>query len=301
MTLDAVKPARKRTPRGAAPSLEGPQFLKWAGSKRRLLPKLLPRVPARVGTYVEPFLGGGALFFALAAERPRRFARAVLADVNPDLIAAYHAVRDRVEPLIEVLREWEALHSETHYYEVRALLPETLSSVERAARMIYLNKACFNGLWRVNGSGRHNVPWGKRVAPMICDAPKLRAAAEALQGVKVLLASFESSLLVDAEPLGSGDFAYLDPPYVGISDTADFVAFAAGGFDLTRQELLAEVAGKVADAGARVLASNSDLEFTRRAYEARGFVVEGIRAPRSIAASDASRGDVGEILASRGA
>ena len=271
-------------------------FVKWAGGKRGLVPELLQHVPKKIDCYHEPFAGGAALFFALAAEQPRRYATARLADVNPDLIAAYIAVRDDVEGLIDLLQHHAADHAVSgaqHYYAIRALDPETLSPTARGARMIYLNRTCFNGLWRVNRSGNFNVPIGSYERPRICDAIGLRLASQALQDVTIECASFDQTLAAARH----GDFIYLDPPYVAATKSADFTAFSADGFKLEQQELLADAARVCVERGVTVLASNADLPYTNELYTTRGFQIARVTAHRAIAASKASRKNAEEILA----
>ena len=275
-------------------------FLRWAGGKTKLLPELIKRVPARMENYVEPFLGGGALFFALASERDRRFERAHLSDVNPDLVAAYVAIRDQPRKLIQLLRGYREDHDgheargegRAHFDHVRAAVGDP-SDLRRAARMIFLNKTCFNGLWRVNRKGLFNVPYGKRSFQF--DEPEILAASRALEDVEIVCQPYQGALV----GRGEGDFCYLDPPYAAISETSDFVGFAAGGFTLAHQEILADDARDVAAKGCAVLASNSDLDFTRHAWSSRGFKIDLVTAPRRIAARESSRVPVGEILASR--
>ncbi|MHB1846549.1 MAG: DNA adenine methylase, partial [Deltaproteobacteria bacterium] len=181
-------------------------FLKWAGGKRQLLPELLGRLPARIsGVYREPFLGGGALFFALAAEG--RIRRAVLCDVNAHLIETYESVRDQTRSLLLALSEHR--NDREHYYRVRAQDPAMLSKVERAARFIYLNRCGFNGLYRVNSRGGFNVPFGRYVNPKICNPEALGAAARALQLAELRVGDFETALAGAKR----GDFVYFDPPY----------------------------------------------------------------------------------------
>lgn len=285
-------------PGGAVEELssEVSPYLKWAGSKRSLLHEILPRIPSKIHTYVEPFVGAGAVFFALASEQPRRFERALLSDVNPDLIATYHALQTDVEGLLAHLHEHARRHDPTHYYVTRDVDPTTLSTWERAARMIYLNKTCFNGLWRVNKSGKFNVPKGDHKNPKICNEPVLRAAAEALKHAVVTLNSFEPAI----QAAGKGDFCYLDPPYMPSSKTSSFVSFAEGGFGPATQEKLADVALAATGRGCSVLASNADVEVAVELYESRGFKIERVDAPGRIAASKEKRGERKEILASKG-
>lgn len=255
-------------------------FLRWVGGKARLLPELEARLPADVEErrHVEPFLGGGAFFFA------RRPKRALLADVNERLVEAYVAVRDEVEGLISELflhsREHQ-LAPAKHYSAVREqfnLGPAWFSPVELAAMLIYLNKTGFNGLYRVNASGAFNVPFGKR-ATFEPDVEGLREASRALAGVEIVCGDFEQVLLEHGAP---GDFIYLDPPYDPASATSNFASYAAGGFGMDDQARVGRVLGRALLEGTPAMLSNHDTPAMRRLY--RGLRIEGIEAPRSVGA-----------------
>jgi DNA adenine methylase len=271
------------SPVSAAPS----PFLKWAGGKRQLLSRILGAVPERMHTYYEPFIGGGAVFFAIFA-RGRKFDRAVLGDANEELIRCYQAVRDDVGGVIRVLGRHR--YDRDLYYEVRERDPAKLSDASRAARLIYLNRCGYNGLYRVNRSGKFNVPFGRYKNPVICDASKLRAAAGALQGVKLVHGDFQRTL----RGAKSGDFVYLDPPYVPLSATSSFTAYARTPFDGAAQ---ARLAGVLRDLGARkvrALLSNSDCDETRQLYDQT--LSEPVPVRRAINSVAARRGAVGELL-----
>jgi len=262
-------------------------FLKWAGGKRQLLPRILALVPPRVRTYVEPFLGGGAVFFALASQR--RFERAVLGDVNGELINCYETVRDDVEDLIARLARLR--NTPTAYYAIRRQQPERLEPAARAARVIYLNRCGFNGLYRVNSDGLFNVPFGRYARPKICDPERLRAASRALAGVELVRGDFKA--VIGRRRLGPDDFVYLDPPYVPISKTASFTGYA-GGFSMDDQERLARLLRRLAATGVPGLLSNSDCADTRRLYA--GLVFESLPARRAINSVASRRGPVAELL-----
>jgi DNA adenine methylase len=252
-------------------------ILKWAGGKAKLLPELLRRTPSTIGTYAEPFAGGAALFFALASESPRRFRHAVLNDANPDLAALYRAVRDDVEGLVAELEVEDYANTAERFAEIRADHPgEAWSDVQRGARMLYLNRTCFNGLWRTNGQGRFNVPFGRYANPRICDPEGLRAASRALAGVEILCGDFFHV----TRTLVPGDFAYCDPPYVPLTNTANFAAYVKGGFGPTAQESLARELRRLQHVRVRALLSNADTPVTRDLYE--GLRVEGVSAARAI-------------------
>ena len=262
-------------------------IVKWAGGKSKLVGELLARAPNAHLRYFEPFLGGGALFFRLA---PRA---AVLSDANPDLIGCYQAVRDHVEAVIRALAHHRDQHGERHYYEVRDQWNqgcEPAGSPERAATFIYLNKTCYNGLWRVNRSGGFNVPMGRYVNPPILDPANLRAAAHALARVRLDAAPFERVL----DEADAGDFVYFDPPYVPVSETADFTNYTAEGFGPAEQERLAQVVRTLADRGCAVMVSNSDTPRVRCLYA--GLRVDRVMCARAINSKAGARGAAAEVI-----
>jgi DNA adenine methylase len=263
-------------------------IVKWAGGKTRLLPELLRRVPPRVNTYAEPFAGGAALFFAIAASPDHRFERAILCDRNQELIACYRAVRDEVERLVDALRAYR--HDEKLYYEVRERSTTGLEDVERGARLIFLNRTCYNGLWRVNAAGRFNVPFGRYKNPRILDEEGLRAASRALARVELACGDFT---LATAER-GAGDFVYLDPPYVPLSRTAAFTSYAAEGFGPADQRRLAAEVEALRARGADAMLSNHDTPETRALYAA--FAYETVLAPRPINSNGAKRRPAAELI-----
>jgi len=246
--------------------------LKWAGGKRRLVPELARRLPAQIGTYLEPFVGGGALFFALSGTG--RWSRAVLSDANAELVLTYQAVRDDVEGVIRELSRHVA--TEEHYYAVRALTPADLSRTESAARMIYLNRVGMNGLYRTNAAGRFNVSWGRNPAVRFCREPELRAAAAALDGVEIMCADFATSMGL----AGAGDAVYCDPPYVPITTTS-FTAYTRDGFQARDHEALRGAADGALARGASVLLSNSDMPVVRSTWS--GWTIEQVQASHAIA------------------
>jgi DNA adenine methylase len=257
-------------------------FLKWVGGKGQLLEQFRDLLPGKVGRYFEPFLGGGALFFARA---PRR---AVLADVNEELVDCYRAIKDSVEDVICALLEHK--YDKDHYYEVRLRGPESLSLPRRAARTIFLNRSGYNGLYRVNSSGRFNVPFGRHANPTLCDASNLRACSKALQGVELVCSDFAAAV----RAANAGDFVYFDPPYVPVSATASFTQYAAGRFGWPEQQELARVFAKLAGRGVSVMLSNSDTPEVRGLYA--GFRIDRVAAARSVNSKPDRRGKVAEIV-----
>lgn len=266
-------------------------FLKWVGGKRQLLPRILPMVPDKIGTYYEPFLGGGALFFALANEL--RFERARLSDANIELVRTYMAVRNNVEGVLAAL----AQHNNTrdHFLWVRSLAPENLDGVECAARMIFLNRCGFNGLYRVNKSGKFNVPFGDNpsVPPTFVDPDVLRAASEALRLPGVTIGAHDFREMGASVP---GDFVYFDPPYVPVSKTANFAQYQTSGFGPDEQLRLAEILRSLGRAGVTAVLSNADCGATRELYA--DLRLESVSARRGINSVANKRGATGEILVS---
>lgn len=270
------------TPAAARP------FLKWAGGKRRLLEQFRPHFPARFRGYIEPFLGSAAVFFHLASSR--RPGRTILADSNEELILAYLAVRDRVEAVIDALAVQQRLHGKTHYYEVRSLRPEELAPAERAARLIYLNRTCFNGLYRVNSRGEFNVPIGSYVHPRILDSDNLRRVSRTLQRVELRHEPFFRL----PDYCRRGEFIYFDPPYQPISPTSSFTAYTPGAFKRSDQERLAGTFAALDRIGCRLMLSNSDSPLIRKLYGS--YRIHSVRARRVINSRGDRRGPVRELL-----
>ncbi|MCC7207582.1 MAG: DNA adenine methylase [Anaerolineae bacterium] len=268
-------------------------FLKWAGGKQRLLDLYLPYFPAQGERYIEPFMGSAAVFFRLRAEN--RFREYVLSDSNFELVNCYRVVRDNLDALIEKLADHRDRHGKAHYEKVRAMDQRGLglfTPVERAARFIYLNKTCYNGLWRVNRFGRFNVPMGRYTNPPILDEAKLRAASAALQGVDIRCEDFR---MVETSGLARpGDVVYFDPPYHPASKTANFTAYQPDMFGVVEQGELAGMFRRLAALGCTVLLSNSDTPFVRAIYA--GLETVPVQARRAINSRAASRGAVPELL-----
>jgi len=268
--------------------------LKWAGGKRQLLEPILSFVessfPGRIEKYYEPFAGGAAVFFALFARD--KFERARLSDMNADLIRVYSALRDDAESVIaelEKLAELE-LSKETYYLVREKARAKRGKDAARAARLIYLNRTGYNGLYRVNSSGEFNVPYGSYKNPRILDRPRLLAAAHALQGVELAVEDFESS----CKKAKRGDFVYFDPPYVPVSKTASFAAYHSVAFTSAEHVRLAETFARLTKRGVKTLLSNSDTPETRGLY--REFDTRTVHATRAINSNASRRGSVPELL-----
>jgi DNA adenine methylase len=275
--------ARPSYPMSANRRTEGGKpFLKWAGGKRQLLPAIRESLPASFARYHEPFVGGGAVFFDLGPDRAR------LSDANDELIGCYLAVRDRVHELIAALRDH--VYEKEHYYAVRSWDPAQLDDVQRAARMIYLNKAGFNGLYRVNSSGIFNVPFGRYKNPNICDEGTLLACSAQLKGAEISRRPFET--VVDEAK--EGDFVYFDPPYIPLSRTSNFTAYSDLKFAGDDQERLARVFEQLAARGVHAMLSNSDVPWVRARYAK--FDVRQVLATRKVNSVSSSRGLIGELL-----
>jgi DNA adenine methylase len=273
----------------AAPAAEisAAPVIKWVGGKTKLLTELVARMPERYGRYFEPFAGGAALFFRLAPKR------AVLADSNADLIALYTAIAADPNAVIRRLQMHREAHDEHHYYAMRAKWNEyhlSWSSPERAAAFIYLNKTCFNGLWRVNRAGAFNVPIGRYTDPPICVPDALRAASTVLARAELRCADYKTAI-DDAKP---GDFLYFDPPYDPVTPTANFTSYSADGFSADHQRELASTAKALVERGCKVMLSNSDTPFMRSLY--KGMRVERVKCPRAINSNAQKRGDVDELV-----
>lgn len=260
-------------------------FLKWAGGKSKLIQQYLTYLPSKntYKNYYEPFLGGGAVFFHIQP------ANAILTDINAELITTYRCVRDNVKELIYLLKEHESKHSRDYYYTVRANLVKT--DLEKAARLIYLNKTCFNGLYRVNSQGKFNVPLGKYKNPNICPEDLLIAASEALCRAEIKQADFTEVLNYATN---SDDFVYFDPPYYPISKTSYFTSYTNYSFEENQQIQLRDIFCKLSERGVKVMLSNSDCEFIRNLYS--GFNIQIISAARAINSNAQKRGKINEIL-----
>ncbi len=269
--------------------------VKWAGGKRSLVDQLRPWMPAKFETYAEPFCGGAAVFFALASESTRPFRRAILSDKNEDLIACYRAIKATPGAIIRRLKEYQDKHyalsatkQQEHYYSVRDL-HGLEDDVERGARLIFLNRTCFNGLWRVNASGRFNVPFGRYAKPKILDEDAIQAAHVALARAELRTDDFADV----ARWLSPRDFVYFDPPYVPVSRTANFTAYS-DPFGPKEQERLVGVLRDLKKRRVRALLSNTYSDETRKLYD--GFHQETVTMRRAINSDVKKRGEVRELV-----
>jgi len=258
-------------------------FLKWVGGKRQLIPFIKPHVPDKFNRYYEPFMGGAALFFELRPEKT------TLVDANLRLTRTYRGVRDSVEAVISLLKGY--IYEEEFYAKMRKEDIDNRTDAAVAAWFIYLNKTCFNGLYRVNRKNQFNVPIGNYKNPTICDEDNLRLCSLALQNVDIVHGSYQ--LIADAvEP---GDFVYLDPPYVPLNTTADFTSYTADGFTARDQLRLRDLALHLKSIGVHILLSNSDTELVRELY-GNGFSLQAVPARRAVNCNAGKRGAVSELL-----
>lgn len=274
-------------------------FLKWAGGKSRLIEQYQPYFPQTFTTYYEPFLGGGAVFFYLAQQHPSL--QAILTDINPELINAYCCVRDRVEELILLLEEHQLEHSkheQNYYYWVRSHSYKT--DIEKAARLIYLNKTCYNGLYRENSKGEFNVPIGRYKTPKICQPDLLRSVSLVLKPAQIKVRKFDRVLDFANS---SEDFVYFDPPYYPISSTSNFTAYSRENFKESEQIQLRDVFAELIERQVKVIQSNSHCAFIENLYsDERAFQVDRlpklrqISASRGINSNSCKRGKIGEFL-----
>lgn len=259
--------------------------LKWVGGKTQLLKELLARVPTVYNRYFEPFVGGGALFFALDPKV------AILNDSNRELISLYTTLRGSVEEVIAALKLPLFANDSISFYSMRDLTVD--DPVMAAARTIYLNKTCFNGLYRVNSKGGFNAPFGRYENPKICDEANLRAVSGRLMSAALICGSF-----LDVEKqVEEGDFVYLDPPYIPLSPTSSFTAYTPGKFGLVEHTQLRDMAARMKSRGVNVLISNSGSSTTEELYGA-DFTLEPIQARRNINSNGAKRGAIKEYLIS---
>ena len=266
--------------------------VKWVGGKRQLLDEITPLLPKRITSYCEPFLGGGAVLFSIQPTR------AIVNDLNQDLITVYEVIRDDVESLLESLKKHE--NTAEYFYAIRDMdrdkeVYQAMSKVERASRLIYLNKTCFNGLFRVNSSGEFNSPFGHYKNPNIVNEPILRAVSKYFREANITFRNmdFEKAL----EGIKKGDFVYFDPPYVPLSTTSNFTGYNESGFGSEEQERLKSLCDKLTDQGVHILLSNSDCEYIRNLFsDKKRYTIIEVKAKRSINSISSARGEISEVL-----
>ena len=263
-------------------------ILKWAGGKSGPLSQLLQGFPNTFTRYVEPFIGGGAVFFSLDSRTP-----AIINDFNSELIELYETVRDTPEELMNILDAFAAQYSEEFYYGLRATVPD--SKISRAARMVFLNKTNFNGLYRLNSKGIFNVPFGKRLrCPALYNKTNLIAVSRRLQLTTVCNLDFEA-IINRTQP---GDFVYCDPPYEPVSHSSSFTSYTANRFSQSEQTRLRDACERAAARGIIIALSNSHVPYILKLYSR--WNVKTITAPRMINSKGHRRSEINEILATIG-
>lgn len=263
--------------------------VKWVGGKRQLLEDITPLLPKRITSYCEPFLGGGAVLFSIQPSR------AIVNDLNGDLIAVYETIRDDVEALIESLKKHE--NTPEYFYAIRDMdrdkdTYQAMAKVERASRLLYLNKTCYNGLFRVNSSGEFNSPFGHYKKPNIVNEPVLRAVSKYFSSSNITFYSEDFAETVAR--VNRGGFVYLDPPYDPVSDTASFTGYNKGGFDRSEQIRLKQCCDELSRRGVKFMLSNSATAFIRELY--RDYDITIVKAKRAINSDASKRGAIEEVL-----
>ncbi len=263
--------------------------VKWVGGKRQLLQDILKHIPDRYSTYYEPFVGGGAVLFHLQPEK------IVINDINEELMSVYNVICNNVEELIEDLKKHK--NESDYFYKIRELDRDRekyaqLNNIGRASRIIYLNKTCYNGLFRVNRQGEFNTPFGRYKNPNIVNEATLRAVNNYFNRAKVTLkcGDFEEAV----KGIRKGSFVYFDPPYDPVSDSANFTGYDKGGFDKDEQIRLKKLCDKLNNRGVKFLLSNSSTEFILDLYKDYNITI--VKAKRSINSKGDGRGDVNEVL-----
>ena len=265
-------------------------ILKWVGGKRQLLTEIIPMINKKCSTYIEPFVGGGAVFFEL---QPKK---AIINDYNAELINVYEVVRDFPEEPINLLEDHNRENSEEYFYKLRALDRNVeyaeMSNIQRAARIIYLNKTCYNGLYRVNSAGQFNSPYGKYKNPNIVNAATIRAMSRYLRNPNITIkqGDYRDAL----KGVRKGAFVYLDPPYMPISSSASFTGYSENGFTYEQQVELKNECDKLKEKGISFVQSNSDCEEIRDLY--KEYEYKKVQAKRSINSDANKRGEISEVL-----
>lgn len=265
-------------------------FLKWVGRKKQLIPTIVTHLPKNINelTYVEPFIGGGAVLFHL---QPKN---AIINDFNEELINVYEVIKNNLDELIEDLKKHKNEHD--YFYEIRSLDRndnfKNLSKVERASRVIYLNKTCYNGLYRVNNAGEFNSPFGRYKNPNIVNEPTLKAVSKYLNSNNIMIKNGDYNDVL--KTLDKNSFVYLDPPYHPISESSNFTGYIQGGWDAFDQIRLREVCDELNAKGIKFLLSNSSAQLIKDQYTQ--YKIENVKANRAINSNGANRGEIDEIL-----
>ena len=263
--------------------------VKWVGGKRQLLDQIIPLLPNRITSYCEPFLGGGAVLFSIQPHK------AIVNDLNGDLIIVYKVIKEQVDELIISLQKHE--NTQDYFYKIRDLdrdkrVYQDLSDVEKASRLIYLNKTCYNGLFRVNQAGEFNSPFGHYKSPNIINEPVLRAVNKYFNHNEIIFLNEDFAITLDR--LKKGAFVYLDPPYDPVSDTASFTGYNKGGFDRSEQIRLKNCCDMLTKKGIKFMLSNSSTDFIKDLYS--DYIISIVKAKRAINVDANKRGEIDEVI-----
>ena len=260
-------------------------FLKWVGGKTKLVPELVEMFPKKFDNYFEPFVGGGAVFFDLLPQK------GFLSDLNKELVITYNVIKNDVDGLITSLKKHKT--DKEYFLKVRAQDPNKLSDLNVASRFIFLNRTCFNGMYRVNSKGGFNVPYGKYTNPLICDEVNLKKVNKALQGIEIKHQDYKEVL----KKAKKGDFIYFDPPYYPVSKTASFTSYTAESFLDKEQIELRDTVLELHKRGCYVMLSNSDTPFINKIYSGhKGIRINKVEAGRMINSKASGRGKITEVL-----
>ena len=274
--------------KGIKRNVRAKPFVKWVGGKTQLLSELTARIPDNFSRYFEPFVGGGALFFYLQPEQ------SILIDINEELTNTYRVIKEKTEELIAALKQHT--YEKDYYYRVRNIDRtneyKNWSDVQRASRLIYLNKSCFNGLYRVNSKGEFNTPFGRYKNPKIVDEANLRAASIALQKAQIITGSF----LEVESMINRDDFVYFDPPYAPLNATSNFTGYSQEGFDGELQEELRNLCDRLNQRGIRFMVSNSSAPLILDLYQ--NYQIDFVYATRAINSKGHKRGKIPEVIVS---
>ena len=268
-------------------------FVKWAGGKRQLIPEIEKHLPEKFSSYYEPFLGGGALLFHLLSENKNL--KGYVSDLNSDLILAYVTIRDNLNGLLKSLQKHSDNYfsdSKSYYYSIRETNPN--SQIEKVSRLLFLNRTCFNGLYRVNSKGKFNVPLGRYSNPNIVQEENLHSVNQFLNHNKIIIKCQDFSSTV--EKVKKGDFVYFDPPYQPVSKTANFTSYTNGNFGLNDLKRLAKVSNQLTKKGVNVLLSNSSSKQVRELFSSKDWEIFEIQANRAINSDSNKRTGHAELL-----
>ncbi|HXV66336.1 MAG TPA: DNA adenine methylase [Nitrosopumilaceae archaeon] len=268
-------------------------FVKWAGGKRQLIPQIEKYIPKKYSSYFEPFLGGGALLFHLLSKNKNL--KGYVSDLNSDLVLSYVTIRDNLDSLLKSLQKHSDNYfsdSNSYYYSVRESNPK--SQIEKVSRLLFLNRTCFNGLYRVNSKGKFNVPLGRYSNPNIVQEENLRSVNQFLNNNKISIKCQDFSSTV--EKAKKGDFVYFDPPYQPVSKTANFTSYTNGNFGINDLKRLAKVSNELAKKGVNVLLSNSSSKQVRDLFLPKYWKIIKIEANRAINSDSNKRTGHSELL-----